>query len=199
MTDTLGARRGYHHGNLREALLDAARELVAERGAAGLTLVEAAKRVGVTGAAPYRHFADRAALMSELVRRGFTLFNTRLAQAWDEGEPDPITAFRRVGAAYLAFARAEPGLYAAMFASGATPPPEAGVALESLRTAAGAVLAQLGAPPEAAHALAPQIWALSHGAAMLALAGRINAADPAALIDAGCAALIRGTLMSPKS
>ena len=54
-----GGRRGYHHGRLRDALVEAARTLVAERGTAGFTLAEAAKRVGVTAAAPYRHFSDR--------------------------------------------------------------------------------------------------------------------------------------------
>ena len=110
------ARRGYHHGQLKEALLDAARMLVAERGAAGFTLAEAAKLVGVTGAAPYRHFADRQALMAELARRGFDMFAHRLAGAWDDGRPDPVAAFQRMGHAYIAFAREEPGLYGAMFA-----------------------------------------------------------------------------------
>src|SRR5579863_8692041 len=90
-------RRGYHHGRLKDALIEAARILIAEHGPSGFTLAEAAKRVGVTGAAPYRHFGDS------------------LAGAWDEGKPDARIALRRMGRAYLAFARAEPGLYSAMF------------------------------------------------------------------------------------
>ena len=83
--DFCGGRRGYHHGRLKDALIEAARNLVAERGPAGFTLSEAAKRVGVTAAAPYRHFADRNALMSELAQRGFETFSDRLERAWDNG------------------------------------------------------------------------------------------------------------------
>ena len=109
------ARRGYHHGRLKDALIEAARVLIAEHGPSGFTLAEAAKRVGVTGAAPYRHFADRNDLIGELARRGFELFGESLAGAWDEGKPDARIALKRMGRAYLAFARAEPGLYSAMF------------------------------------------------------------------------------------
>src|SRR5579863_9437475 len=108
-------RRGYHHGGLKDALVEAARVLMAEHGPSGFTLAEAAKRVGVTAAAPYRHFADRRELLGELARRGFDLFGERLTGAWDEGRPDPRVALRRMGRAYLGFAAAEPGLYAAMF------------------------------------------------------------------------------------
>ena len=99
-------RPSYHHGRLKDALIEAARELVAERGPAGFTLADAAKRVGVTGAAPYRHFADRQALMQELALRGFALFDERQRAAWQNGRPDAVTAFRRMGASYLSFAKA---------------------------------------------------------------------------------------------
>jgi AcrR family transcriptional regulator len=174
-----GERRGYHHGRLKDALLEAARTLVAERGPAGFTLAEAAKRVGVTGAAPYRHFADRNDLMSELARRGFEMFGNRLEAAWDNGAPDPVTAASRMGAAYQEFARAEPGLYSAMFANARTlanPEPGAAAdkALETLRKATTAILRAYGAPESGARALAFEIWALSHGVAMLTLAGHLT-------------------------
>ena len=179
------ARRGYHHGQLKDALLDAARMLVAERGAAGFTLSEAAKLVGVTGAAPYRHFADRQALMAELARRGFDMFAHRLAGAWDGGRPDPVSALHRMGHAYMAFAREEPGLYGAMFADcrdfSAPPDPSASRSLTQLQTAAAAVLAHHGARRDGAAALALDIWAFTHGVAMLALAGHLGAAN----LDAG--------------
>ena len=169
-----GPRRGYHHGRLKDALVEAARALVAERGPAGFTLAEAAKLVGVTAAAPYRHFADRAELLEELARRGFEMFGQRLAGAWDGGRPDAAGAFRRIGAAYLAFAREEPGLYLAMFGNARTlDSPDAGraatKALETLRTGAATVLIQLGAPHADARKLAFEVWSLSHGIAMLAL------------------------------
>ncbi|MEE3098250.1 MAG: helix-turn-helix domain-containing protein, partial [Pseudomonadota bacterium] len=67
------ARRGYHHGNLREALVEAARPLIAERGPQGFTLAEVAREAGVSGAAPYRHFKGREDLIAEMARRGFDL------------------------------------------------------------------------------------------------------------------------------
>lgn len=178
-----GPRRGYHHGRLKDALVEAARALVAERGPAGFTLAEAAKLVGVTAAAPYRHFADRAQLLEELARRGFDMFGQRLASAWDGGRPDPPSAFRRMGTAYLAFAKEEPGLYLAMFGNARTlDAPDAGrsatAALESLRTAAATVLVDLGAPHADARRLAFEIWSLSHGVAMLSLSGHLEGADP---------------------
>ncbi|QYU66880.1 TetR/AcrR family transcriptional regulator [Leptolyngbya sp. 15MV] len=74
-------RRGYHHGNLKEALLEAARLLTAERGPHGFTLAEAARIAGVSPSAPYRHFKDKDALMGELARRGFEAFGTRQASS----------------------------------------------------------------------------------------------------------------------
>src|ERR1700741_2814228 len=111
-------RRGYHHGNLREALIRAALELIAEKGPAGFTFADAARWAGVSSAAPYRHFRDRQALLADVARRGFELFEERLGHAWNEGRPDPFAAFENVGRAYLAFAREEPAFYSAMFEAG---------------------------------------------------------------------------------
>ncbi|MGB8278035.1 MAG: TetR/AcrR family transcriptional regulator [Methylovirgula sp.] len=195
-------RRGYHHGRLKDALIEAARALIAEHGPAGFTLAEAAKRVGVTGAAPYRHFADRNELIGELARRGFELFGERLAGAWDEGRPDARAALKRMGRAYLGFATAEPGLYSAMFnevrhlrqpLSSAA----AGKAFEGLGRAAAAVLADANVSPAEVRRLAFEIWALSHGTAMLALAGHLDPArgdDAAAILEQGAEALIDGAL-----
>ena len=83
-----GTRRGYHHGNLREALVEAALELIGAKGPAGFTFAEAARHAGVSPAAPYRHFRDRDALLSEVAQRGFQRFEQQLAAAWDEGRPN---------------------------------------------------------------------------------------------------------------
>ena len=112
------AERGYHHGNLKEALLQAALGLIAEKGAAGFTFADAARMAGVSPAAPYRHFRDRDELLSSIAQRGFEQFEALLTQAWDDGRPDTVTAFERLGKAYLAFARNEPAFYSAMFESG---------------------------------------------------------------------------------
>src|ERR1700750_2749344 len=110
--------RGYHHGNLKEALIDAARELIRQKGPAGFTFAEAARWAGVSPAAPYRHFRDRDELLSDVARRGFEQFADVLDKAWDRGRPEPFTAFERLGKAYLAFAREEPAYYSAMFEAG---------------------------------------------------------------------------------
>ena len=113
--------RGYHHGNLREALIQAARELIKEKGPAGFTFADAARSAGVSAAAPYRHFRDREALLADVAREGFQRFEAMLSTGWAGGKPDALTAFNNVGKAYLAFARAEPAYYAAMFESGLPP------------------------------------------------------------------------------
>src|SRR3984893_14910580 len=116
--DQATGRRGYHRGNLREALIRAALDLIAEKGPAGFTFADAARSAGVSSAAPYRHFRDRQALLADVARRGLELFEERLVHAWSEGRPAPFVAFENVGRAYLAFAREEPAFYSAMFEAG---------------------------------------------------------------------------------
>ena len=166
--------RGYHHGNLREALIRAALDLIAEKGPAGFTFADAARWAGVSSAAPYRHFRDRDELMTDVARRGFELFEAELAKAWNEGAPDPITAFENVGKAYLQFARKQPAYYAAMFEAGL--PPDRDTELRGAADRAFAVLRQaceavcLVLPKEKrppALMMSLHVWALSHGIASL--------------------------------
>lgn len=172
-------RRGYHHGNLRQALLEAARQLIKQQGAAGFSLTEAARLAGVSAAAPYRHFRDREALLAEVAKSGFEQFADRLEAAWEEGGPSPIQAFENVGRAYLAFAREEPASYAAMFEAGLSvdESPElkaaADRAFDVLRRVTAAVAqtapdAKL--PPGALMSL--HVWAMSHGIATLFAEGK---------------------------
>jgi AcrR family transcriptional regulator len=166
--------RGYHHGNLREALIQAARELIKEKGPAGFTFAEAARSAGVSAAAPYRHFRDRDELMADVAREGFQRFEAMLSTGWNGGKPDALTAFHNVGRAYLAFARSEPAYYAAMFESGLSPNvnPELRAAGDRafaiLRTAAETLCALLPAnrrPPALMMSL--HVWSLAHGIASL--------------------------------
>jgi AcrR family transcriptional regulator len=193
------ARRGYHHGNLKDALIEAARTLITERGAYGFTLAEAAKLAGVTPAAPYRHFNDRNALLCELARRGFDAFGARLSDAWNEGRPEPVAALWRMGEAYLGFARQEPGVYAAMFGDArllceAPLIASSAAALDALRNAAKAVLVYRGVAEPDWRGLGAQIWAVSHGVASLAYSGHfVDAAhggDPKSILVESVAALI---------
>src|SRR3981081_1841579 len=176
------AERGYHHGNLKEALLQAALNLIAEKGAAGFTFADAARMAGVSPAAPYRHFRDREELLSSLARRGLEQFEAVLTAAWDDGRPATVTAFERVGKAYLAFARAEPAFYSAMFESGLpvdlnpTLMAASERAFGIIRAAAErlAALAPPGTPRPPAMMMALHIWSMSHGVA--SLFGRADAA-----------------------
>jgi AcrR family transcriptional regulator len=195
-------RRGYHHGALRESLVEAARQLVAEKGPGGFTLVDAARRCGVSPAAPYRHFRDLDALLDELARQGFAAFATRLrTAAGAAGRRDAVLP--ALGAAYLAFARDEPAYYSAMFESGLPidPNPVLRAASERafavLRAASERLIAKLPAdkrPPALMMAL--HIWALSHGIA--SLFGRGDAArrplpmPPEDLMEAGVLVYLRG-------
>jgi AcrR family transcriptional regulator len=181
--------RGYHHGNLKEALLRAALELIAQKGPAGFTFAEAARWAGVSPAAPYRHFRDRDELLASVALRGFHQFEQALARAWDEGRPDVFFALDRLGRAYLDFARSEPAYYSAMFEGGVplADNPElrdAGDrAFAVLRAAAEKLCAQVPArdrPPALMVAL--HIWAMAHGIA--SLFGRGDAARRALPIAA---------------
>jgi len=192
-------RQTYHHGNLREALVGAARDLIAERGPAGFTLVEAARRAGVSAAAPYRHFKDRDALVAEVCRRGFEELGRRLSDAWARSELE-TDAFNRMGRTYLAFAHEEPGYYSAMFAPGPkrspTPPSQAARdAFAALRSAI-ARLIEGQRDPDSLNLLAYEVWALTHGIAMLAAAGffdaGVNVPAPDEVLKAGVGGLLAG-------
>jgi AcrR family transcriptional regulator len=188
-------RRGYHHGNLREALVEAALALIAESGPSGFTVAEAARRAGVSPAAPYRHFRDAEALLAEIALRGYERFTAALTLAWNGGKPDAMRAFENVGRAYLAFARDDPAFYAAMFETrvdfaGYPPLREtADRAFAILRDAAERLVAGLPAgrrPP--ALMIALHVWAMAHGIA--ALFGRGDAGiklpmSPEELLEAG--------------
>ncbi len=166
--------RGYHHGNLKEALIQAALGLIVQKGASGFTFAEAARVAGVSPAAPYRHYKDRDELLADVARRGFAEFEAALSASWDSGKPDAFAAMDRLGKAYLRFARKEPAYYAAMFESG-TPTdgsPElrqqADRAFAVLRKAAESLVEFAPAtkrPPSMMVAL--HMWSMAHGIASL--------------------------------
>ncbi len=127
----MSTRKSYHHGNLRQALVEATIELITARGPQGFTLAEAARQAGVSAAAPYRHFKGRDELISEVSRQGYILFGDLLEHAYDGGKPTALAAFSKVGRAYLAFAKRYPGYYIAMFESGVSLTGSAELALAS--------------------------------------------------------------------
>lgn len=199
--DHTGGRRGYHHGNLREALVRAALDLIAEFGPVGFSFAEAARRAGVSAAAPYRHFRDRDALMVEIARRGFEQLADDLTAVWEGEKSGPLNGLKAMGNAYLAFARREPAYYAAMFESGVVANEDPGLqregdrAFAALRHAAVAVSQLLPparrAPPQM---MSLHIWAMSHGTASLFGPGKGRPApvSPEELLEASVLIYLQG-------
>lgn len=195
-------KRGYHHGNLRQALVDAALTLVKSRGPTGFTLAEAAKGAGVTPAAVYRHFAGRDDLIAEAARQGYILFAYEMQSAYDSGQPSALKSLEATGRAYLAFARDRPGYYIAMFESGV--PNDHTPDLAEVSGKARAVLTRAAEelskhikpeerPPPAM--MAAHIWSLSHGVVELFArnaAGTPMPCPPEDLLASGIKVYLRG-------
>ncbi|MCV2890017.1 TetR/AcrR family transcriptional regulator [Ruegeria aquimaris] len=194
-------KQGYHHGNLRQALIDAALELIREKGPTGFTLSEAAKTAGVTPAAVYRHFDGREDLIAEAARQGFEMFADLMQYAYDKGQPSALAAFEATGRAYLAFARKHPGHYIAMFESGVSLNRDPDLAAAANR--AKAVLEQAASdlsqhiptnrrPP--ASMVSAHIWAMSHGVVELYArnTGTASPFPPEDLLETGVGIYLRG-------
>lgn len=197
-------RPSYHHGNLKEALVEAARRFIAERGLGGFTLADAAKWVGVSPAALYRHFAGREALVTEVAFRGFDQLAERLGRAL-AGQGTPLERFTRMGEAYLDFAEKEPGYYAAMFSARPeekTEPPPAPWGQEAKPGPFDLLVAALGRTfPDGFGSVDPrflalEVWALAHGIATLDAAGMLprgpGLPGKHELLRAGVLALVHG-------
>jgi AcrR family transcriptional regulator len=180
------ARRPYHHGNLRRALLDEALATIRTEGVDGLTLREIGARLGVSRTALYRHFADKAALLAAVAREGFQGFSRELREAWDAAGGG-LQGLRAMGTAYIRFARTNPAHYRIMFGrfrdlceSDAALAGDASAAFQVLLDALAA-LERDGAIAAGGDrtALGHFIWASMHGVAMLSIDGQLGA-DPAA-------------------
>lgn len=171
---------GYHHGNLRPALLDAARRLVEERGIDGLTLREVARRAGVSHNAPYHHFQDKAALVQALAEDGYEqLLAAELASVDPAATiPDQI---RALGHAYVRFALEDPQRFTLMNRpelrreDEVTPVQRAGMAseaplLDAITAGQEAGFLAAGDPG----VLGLGAWATVHGLAMLLVDGPLR-------------------------
>ncbi|TLF77442.1 TetR/AcrR family transcriptional regulator [Nocardia cyriacigeorgica] len=161
----------YHHGDLPAALVRAAMELLEENGE--LSLRAAARRAGVSTAAPYRHFADREALVSAVAAVGYR----ELAAALAAANPAPKTAedFSDIAIAYVRFALARPGLFRAMFSEPCDPAsPERAAATAAIHEYVRAIVRQ-AFPDADEEALATAMWSMVHGLAFLFLHGKFDA------------------------
>ncbi|MBX2812082.1 MAG: TetR/AcrR family transcriptional regulator [Myxococcales bacterium] len=166
------ARDRYHHGALRTALLSAAVTLIEERGVHRLSLRECARRAGVSHAAPYRHFADKDALLMAIAQQGFDWLHKSGITAMDQLE-DPRDRLDAYGVAYVRFAIEHPVHLRVMFTQQFEVPDEleypGAPAFELLRETAAAVVGPDHDPLIAAAAA----WSLPHGLSLLVLDQRL--------------------------
>jgi AcrR family transcriptional regulator len=192
----------YHHGDLREALVAAATALLEEKGLAGFTLRQCARRAGVSHAAPAHHFAAADDLLAEIAARGFERFVATLGKAADQENGSPLLRLEAMGRAYVAFALANPAVYGLMFRPGAGS--LRSLHLKSASTAAwqqlcDSVAAALGEKrQDEVIAKASAVWALVHGTATLMLDHKLppgigGSMDPVAAILPSLPGLLRRT------
>jgi AcrR family transcriptional regulator len=195
-------RPTYHHGDLRNSLIRAALALVAERGVEGFSLREAARTVGVSASACYRHFADREELLAAVAHEGLDTLaeEMRVAAAQYEGPgtSDAVNRFWAYSAAYLHFALAHPAHFRVMHAI-----PKSEHSRDLMVPRSPAVLAQTAmealvaagvVAPEASGRALLACWASIHGLAQLAVAGQLPLDDELTL-EAALDAVLRTAMI----
>ena len=179
----------YHHGNLPQAMLQAAVRTIQKQGMEALTLRGVGERLGVSRTALYRHFADKQALLAAVAAEGFRTLRTALAEAW-ESAGRGRAGFEAMGLAYVRFAVTHPSHYRVMFggavrAGGTNSPGDPGTdAFQVLLDAITEQQAQGLVHGDEPRQLALYIWAVVHGVAMLALDGMLPPEVPAASLMA---------------
>ena len=201
-------RKGYHHGNLKQALIETTIKLIEEKGPTGFTILQAAKQAGVSAAAPYRHFKGREDLIAEVAKQGFAMFADLLEYAYTKGGGSPVASLEATGRAYLAFARKHPGHYIAMFESGVSinADPDlasaANRAINVLIKAADNLSSNLPTEKRPPSTMVSQhIWAMSHGIVELYARGEPGARSPFTpedLLESGLGIYLRGLGVLPK-
>jgi AcrR family transcriptional regulator len=191
---TRSKARGYHHGDLKEALVASGRKLLEEKGIRGFTLRECARRAEVSHAAPAHHFASMDDLLAELVRRGFTELTAAMTTETERIEGEPAARLVGMGVGYMAFAAANPALFQLMFSREANriEAKEGDEGAEGVRRLQAAVVDQVleHASGEVRQRMADFAWASMHGFITLVLEGEIGGRDSSrALKTRGLAAL----------
>lgn len=173
-------RKGYHHGDLRAALIEAGLKLIEERTANEVGLREAARTAGVSATAVYRHFPDKSAFLAALAGEGLARLASAQRKAF-EAAGGGAAGFSATGRAYVRFALSNPGLFRLIFSSAAKIDPSnwpghEDDAMQMLMQNAERLTARERGPDEA-RLFALRSWALVHGLAMLMLDGQVPADD----------------------
>jgi AcrR family transcriptional regulator len=177
----------FHHGNLRAALIEAARAVMEETSSSDLSLRDLARRVGVSPMAAYRHFTDKEDLLRAVADLGFADLVQRM-EAAQKTHAEPLARVAEMCRAYLAFAQGHPAMFDLMFAApvlkrGLTPD-NCTRAFGSLQSAVAACPAP-GTDPGAVAAATIRLWSLVHGYSCLVLAGRlVESSTTPAFLDA---------------
>ncbi len=177
----------YHHGDLRPALIKAAIELIAEKDVSSLSLREVARRVGVSHAAPYRHFADKQALLAAVAQEGFQGLTNALNAAKQEAPKHPWQQLETSGVAYVQYAIAHPSHYRVMFGSYRSNKRDVYPCVVAASQQAFAILVNIITEGQMQGAIRPGepkqlawvAWSLVHGLAMLIIDGQLPLSDPA--------------------
>lgn len=171
------AKRAYHHGDLRAALIAAAVQILEKDGEGALTLREVARRVGVSAAAPYHHFADKHAILAAVGEEGFLHLSAAMEEAQATSGPKSRDVLRAMGVSYVRFAVRHPSHFRIMF-SGILAVKECGPLHAAAQRAFGLLLGAVTGAQEAGvlidgnpARLALYSWSMVHGLAMLHLNG----------------------------
>jgi len=173
---THSARRGYHHGDARNALLTAAADLLEQVGAAGLSLRQVAEQAGLSRQAPYNHFQNKEALLAELVRDGFEQLTASLEAG---GDPKANGALELAADAYIRRAQEAPALFRLMFSRELVDLARFPAAAQAGATAFGKLreIVATFAPADRVRELALAAWSLVHGYATLCIEVTLEPAE----------------------
>ena len=177
-------KQTYHHGDLRQALLKAALDLLKVKDAKTLSLREVARSAGVSHTAPYRHFEDKAALLAAIAQEGFVEFGHYLQSAVEAAQAKPIESLHSTGVAYIRYALDHPTHFRVMFGSFPADEPTDSelycvskgtfqILVDIIKSGQAAGLMQAGDP----EFLALGKWSMVHGLAMLLLDGMMPTQD----------------------
>lgn len=173
----------YHHGDLREALIAAAYQLVNETGAENFSLADACRLAGVSTAAPYRHFKDREEILAEVTARGFDAMSANAVRAVEKKGEGTLEGIIAMGQAYVAFAVEQEGVFRLMF--GQNPSlAEVQQVIETGANCFGYLIEQITTYCEAkglerdANEIAARMWTFVHGASSLLIDGKYDRITP---------------------
>ncbi|MGD1864490.1 MAG: TetR/AcrR family transcriptional regulator [Phormidesmis sp.] len=177
----MAKKQTYHHGDLRQALVNAALEVLETKDAKSISLREVARQAGVSHTAPYRHFEDKAALLAAVAEEGFIEFGTYLQAAVDQAQAAPIESLQATGEAYVRYALDHPTHFRVMFGSFPADEPADStlsqvsngtfqILVEVITAGQAAGLLKAGDP----NLLALGRWSMVHGLAMLLLDGMLG-------------------------